>query len=597
MKHFNIFKQQNNNVLYFLLLIIIGGSWINLNGQTEPEEEICNTTPSFNFLETIPLKKLKDNHDEFTFRVYVHVIRRDDGSGGRTLAEVQALMDLLNNAFGDLPDFNDDDEPNIIRFSLEEIEYIDCTRFHESRTNTIIDEVVLENNHSDGIDIYFLDEASFGQGAGTLGIPSTVLYTGVFTDLVPQTPNIDTGLSNITIHEMGHILGLYHVFQDYCLPGIQLPVSCPEEANEESGANCGDFVPDTSPVYSRANKVNHSPNGCTYTGNPPCAIPPEANIGESDLINYMQYTHPECMSEFTSGQTERMFLCIENSNILQNCLTEDFFPNEDTPIEDLVVDTPIFAMQPDGELQNNEVWNTPRDVEGVVTVPNGVELIIQNTTVRFMSEQSGITVRKGGILRIDNSRLTTDGCLEPYLWQGISVHGLNKFEATPMVWSTCKHGYLEIINGSLIERADIGVSVETPKAFFNDFCTDSYSFSPPETATDGVIYVEGSIFKDNTIGIRMRNLTYVSAKNNVIQNNQFIIQKPASHLGFSVIHLDLNSAGEIDIMGNEFTSRADNNISTSIHLTGLRAVNSSINVGTLDPARNSQHFYWLSSSN
>lgn len=100
-------------------------------------------------------------------------------------------------------------------------------------------------------------------------------------------PNLALGA--IATHEVGHWLGLYHVFQGGCING---------DCNVD-----GDKVCDTEPVtgYAR-DDPNVFPTSCLLrTG---CS---SNNISAE---NYMEYNYDQCFNLFTSGQVYRMRLML-----------------------------------------------------------------------------------------------------------------------------------------------------------------------------------------------------------------------------------------------------------------------------------------------
>ncbi|XP_021141485.2 pappalysin-2 [Columba livia] len=101
------------------------------------------------------------------------------------------------------------------------------------------------------------------------------------------------GHTNTMIHEVGHVLGLYHVFK-----GVSERESCDDPCREttpsmETGDLCADTAPTPKSKFCRDPDPTNDTCGQTYfTGTP--------------FNNYMSYTDDDCTNTFTPNQVARM---------------------------------------------------------------------------------------------------------------------------------------------------------------------------------------------------------------------------------------------------------------------------------------------------
>ena len=103
-----------------------------------------------------------------------------------------------------------------------------------------------------------------------------------------------------------------------------------------------------------------------------------------------------------------------------------------------------------GTITQNTSWNTPMQVTGSITIPDGVTLWI-NSQVKC-EDNASIIIQPGGKIILDGGILT-NAC-EGEMWQGITVLGdTNQPIQQPY------QGYIQVINGT-IENATCGITVK-----------------------------------------------------------------------------------------------------------------------------------------
>ncbi|XP_050833732.1 pappalysin-2 [Serinus canaria] len=101
------------------------------------------------------------------------------------------------------------------------------------------------------------------------------------------------GHTNTMIHEVGHVLGLYHVFK-----GVSERESCDDPCRETTPSmETGDLCADTAPTPK--NKLCRDPDPTNDT----CG---QTHFTGTPFNNYMSYTDDDCTNSFTPNQVARM---------------------------------------------------------------------------------------------------------------------------------------------------------------------------------------------------------------------------------------------------------------------------------------------------
>ncbi|NXX33972.1 PAPP2 protein, partial [Nicator chloris] len=101
------------------------------------------------------------------------------------------------------------------------------------------------------------------------------------------------GHTNTMIHEVGHVLGLYHVFK-----GVSERESCDDPCRETTPSmETGDLCADTAPTPK--SKLCRDPDPTNDT----CG---QTHFTGTPFNNYMSYTDDDCTNSFTPNQVARM---------------------------------------------------------------------------------------------------------------------------------------------------------------------------------------------------------------------------------------------------------------------------------------------------
>lgn len=315
---FNFFYAKQTQLFWyvaFLSLTIYSPLWA---------QDFCSTPEtSDNFIYESVLQSA-NNNGPFYLKVYVHVIRDDDGNGGQSVQNVEDALAYLDQ------DFN----PHNIFFVWDcQIDYIDNDYWYAGPANNT-GGIFSVNNHYDGIDIYLFPDVANKTGGRANGVgESSEFWVAGTWDGIP------VARSHIISHEMGHVLNLWHTHHSCESGGVW---------EKTDGSNCevsGDFVCDTPADPYMDFDVDS--NTCEWSGIPYCSAPEPASNYNPDTKVIMAYSYPGCMEYFTDGQGERARNSIATLPYLQNTKISNLACGEEEDLcEENNYDPQIFIEYP-----------------------------------------------------------------------------------------------------------------------------------------------------------------------------------------------------------------------------------------------------------
>lgn len=343
--------------LPYILFLFIFSQVSILSGQEIGETWSCHTKNSTK--SHIEITTLPYNTDPKIVNVFLHVIRRNNGSQGLTTAEINDNLALLRNDYI---------AQNIY---IREIgrDFIDNTTFYIGMTHTNYNELINTNNHDNAIDVYFL--APNDDYSRSAGIPSSAMALGGYY----------SGTSVLS-HEFGHCLGLYHTHSG---SGCDDYENCMENKNGSNCLDCGDLICDTPADPCLRGNVNVD---CEYIG---------GNGYEPDVENIMSYAPPECLSHLTYGQRDRLHNIITNSEILQNL---SYKPTISGPSSFCTSSVATFTLQeyPSGSVinwtksNNLEILSSSGATYKVKRISSGTACV--QAVISFTGLNEAVTIRK-----------------------------------------------------------------------------------------------------------------------------------------------------------------------------------------------------------
>jgi len=219
---------------------------------------------------------------------HVHVITRDDGTGGVTEQQIADQIRVLNQAFAGGRVAGGWSAGTPFRFAVQSVDYTaNDAWFDWHLDEDFVDEDAEAKAAKEALHVGTLDDLNIyiaGLGDGLLGYANypgdgtPLVYDGLvlLNESLPGGAAEPYNLGDTATHEVGHWLGLFHTFENACVAP-------------------GDYVADTPYQYDGENifECIESDNTCRQPGRDP-------------VHNFMSYGDDQCLDRFTVGQSLRM---------------------------------------------------------------------------------------------------------------------------------------------------------------------------------------------------------------------------------------------------------------------------------------------------
>lgn len=187
--------------IYYVVLFLIMSQ--NFYAQ-DPFVKQCHTEASSPDLTFIDNSRHQDYLLEpFYVKIYVHVLAHDDYGPGQSVLEINEAIGRLEAGF----------EDRGIYFLWDgEIDYIQNNNWHNN-PSSYKTQIWNYNDHTDGVDIYLgnsLYQGGYAEAAG-IGEQSSFIVSG-YSGLLGVDEFDRWPQSEVIVHEMGHVLYLWHTF-------------------------------------------------------------------------------------------------------------------------------------------------------------------------------------------------------------------------------------------------------------------------------------------------------------------------------------------------------------------------------------------------
>ena len=295
-----------------------------------------------------------------------------------------------------------------------------------------------------------------------------------------------------TTHEMGHFLGLRHIWGD--------------DESESDKCTGTDYVDDTP-------NQTLSTNGCPSSVRNSC--------GSNDMyMNFLDYTNDACMNLFTAGQIDRMITVIENSPRRASLLTSHALADPDPVANNLGIKNVI----------------TPATKAcGASTVPS---ILLQNNGTNTITSTRVRMTRDGVVAETIDFNVTID----PLQTATVS------FSPQPLSAGTIDFGFEILLTNGVVDgmpndnvsSVQVSVPESTDIPFvenFDVFPTDWAVNNPDQQITWNVVSAPGSSPSNQALKLNFYDYEDGKGEIDILTTPLFdLSDAPAAYVSFDVAH-------------------------------------------------------------
>lgn len=229
-------------------------------------------------------------------RLKIHIVRRSDGTGGLSMADVMSGVERANTSYSQLAN---------IGFKIcGEVDFIDDDNLYNNHVDDHVQDNIFTPRQVDyAIDVFY---APITNPASDPFIASWATFPWMTGNRIVM--HYLHATRNTLAHEIGHYLGLKHTHEHTDL----LHNGIPNDHNANlveyvDGRNCstrGDGICDTPADPMLGGRVTSDGNGnnCTYVGTQ-TDLTGAAYV--PDVLNIMSYTNDDCRSSLSNQQVTR----------------------------------------------------------------------------------------------------------------------------------------------------------------------------------------------------------------------------------------------------------------------------------------------------